>query len=169
MCWLFISPFFFFFSFSLFITLLFFIFFLLFLVACTRLYNPLCRSVRRSVGYTLLFSAISAFFAFLLLPKCLVSLFYPCPSPPACDLVSRVYGLVFRLSPWKRRVQLANQFFSWRSILSQGIFCLQLGPVRSNKALDTPPEISNSTPFFPSFNCFLFQNPFSSQDGVHTE
>ena len=90
---------FFFFSFSLFITLLFFIFFLLFLVACTRLYNPLCRSVRRSVGYTLLFSAISAFFAFLLLPKCLVSLFYPCPSPPACDLVSRVYGLVFRLSP----------------------------------------------------------------------
>ena len=46
-------------------------------------------SVGRSVTLCF-FSAFIAFFALPLLPKCFVSLFYHCPSPPARDFGSRV-------------------------------------------------------------------------------
>ena len=60
------------------------------LVACTRLYNPLRPSVRRSSFSTFLTS-----FALPVLPKCLDSLFYQCPCPTARDFGSPVYGLIF--------------------------------------------------------------------------
>ena len=69
-----------------------------FLVACTRLYNPLCPSVRRLVRQTLLFllfQRLWAVIALLHLPKCMASLFHHCPCPPTRDLGSRVSGLVF--------------------------------------------------------------------------
>ena len=65
-----------------------------FLVACTRLYNPLCPSVGRSVTLCF-FRRLWAVFTLLLLPNCLVGLFHHCPCQPARDLGSRVYGLVF--------------------------------------------------------------------------
>ena len=66
----------------------------LFSVFCTRLYNPPCRSVRRSVTLCFL-SVFLAFFALPLLPRCLVSHFYQCPCPSGRDFGSRVSGLVF--------------------------------------------------------------------------
>ena len=67
-----------------------------FLVACRRLINLLCRSLPgRSVRNTLLFWRFWASFALLLLPKCLVSLFYHCPCPPARDFGSHVSGIFF--------------------------------------------------------------------------
>ena len=63
-----------------------------FLVACTRLYNPLCPSVRRLVGHILLF-----FMIFFLWPHCSCSsdLKHGC-CPPARDIGSRVSGLVYK-------------------------------------------------------------------------
>ena len=74
-----------------------------FLVACTRLYTPLCRSVgpsvRWSVGPSVHLSHITffgflRFLASLLLPKWSDLNFGPCP--PARDWGSRVSGLVFK-------------------------------------------------------------------------
>ena len=74
-------------------------FFYVFLVACTRLYNPLCpsvcRSVGRSVGHTLLFSRLRLVLELLLLPNSLVGLFLHCPCPPARDLC---HGMALFLS-----------------------------------------------------------------------
>ena len=65
----------------------------LFLVACTRLYTPLCPSVGRlvgrsvgwSVGPLFTFSAFLSVLSSLLLPKCPSDLLYHCPCPPARD------------------------------------------------------------------------------------
>ena len=54
----------------------------------TRLYTPLCRSVR----HTFTFSAFMGFLALLLLPKCSTDLKYG-PCPPARDCGSRVSRL----------------------------------------------------------------------------
>ena len=53
-------------------------------------------SVGRSVGHALILYRLSvwAFFAFLLLSKCMVGLFYHISCPPAWDLGSHVSGLV---------------------------------------------------------------------------
>ena len=72
-----------------------------FSVACSRLYNPLCRSVGRSVGLSV---AVSFFSVFDVLghllqittpAQMLVSMFHDCPCPLARDFGSRVSGLVF--------------------------------------------------------------------------
>ena len=67
-----------------------------FLVACTRLCNPLCPLVGRSVGWsvTLYFFYDFYFWTSLLLPKWSSDLKYG-PCPPARDFGSRVSGLVF--------------------------------------------------------------------------
>ena len=61
-----------------------------FLVACTRLYNPLCPSVGPSVGpsigNTLLFWQLQTVWGLQHLPNCLAGLFHHCPFPPARDL-----------------------------------------------------------------------------------
>ena len=69
--------------------------YLKFLVACTRLYTPLCPSVGRSVGWlvTLYFFYDFIFLTSLLLPKWSGDLKYG-PCPPARDFGSRVSGLV---------------------------------------------------------------------------
>ena len=68
-----------------------------FLVACTRIYYPLCQSVRRSDGITQLFRR---FLQIPLLPKSLVCFFYHCYCSPARDVGNRVSGLVlFILCP----------------------------------------------------------------------
>ena len=62
----------------------------LFLVACTRLYNPLCLLVGRSVTlYSFMFFSVTS----LLLPKWSSDLKYG-PCPPARDFGSRVSCLV---------------------------------------------------------------------------
>ena len=63
----------------------------LFLVACTRLYNPLCPSVGWS-HFTFFYDFISL--TSLLLPKWSSDLKYG-PCPPARDFGSRVSGLVY--------------------------------------------------------------------------
>ena len=68
-----------------------FVFIYLFLVACTRLYNPLCPSVSRSV--TFYFFLWFYFLTSLPLPKWSSDLKYG-PCPPARDFGSRVSGLV---------------------------------------------------------------------------
>ena len=78
----------------------------------TRLYTPLCRSVRRSVGPSVrlsvgpsvgpshfTFSALMGVLALLLLPKCSTDLNYG-PCPPARDWGSRVSGLVYFTGTW---------------------------------------------------------------------
>ena len=67
------------------------------LVACTRLYNPLCPAVCPTVGDTLLFLCLRAVLGLQLLPHCLAGLFHHCPCPPAHDLASCVSGLVSSL------------------------------------------------------------------------
>ena len=88
-----------------------------FLVACTRLYNPLCPSVGPSVcpsvGNTLLFWCLRAFFILLLLPKCLVSLFYHCPCPPARNFGSRVSGLVLQRSYHSTSGNIGQNWKKW--------------------------------------------------------
>ena len=75
--------------------------FVFFLVTCTRLYNPFCRSVGRSVGpsvcrsvgNTLLFWRLWAVLKLLLLPNSLVGLFLHCPCPPTpCVTVWPCFG-----------------------------------------------------------------------------
>lgn len=69
----------------------------LFLFAYTRINNRLCPAIRRSVGLCIgpsnfTFFPFSAFmqlwavFASLLLPKCMIHLFYHCPRTQARDL-----------------------------------------------------------------------------------
>ena len=67
-----------------------------FLVACTRLYNPLCPSVGRSVGRSVTFYFFLWFYSLtsLLLPKWSSDLKYG-PCPPARDFGSRVSSLVW--------------------------------------------------------------------------
>ena len=56
-----------------------------FLVACTRLYNPLCSSVGRSVTLYFLFMFL---FLWLLLPKWSCDLKYMAPAHPHATLVA---------------------------------------------------------------------------------
>ena len=81
-----------------------------FLVACTRLYTPLCPSVGWLVGpsVTFYFFYVFTFLTSLLLPKWSSDLKYG-PCPPARDFGSRVSGLVF----WKVTFRVA---FCFRSI-----------------------------------------------------
>ena len=77
-----------------------------FLVACTRLYDPLCPSVclsvgpsvRRSVGHTLLFRRYGRFLRYCSCPNAWVSLYHHCPCPPARDFGSciRPCFIIFR-------------------------------------------------------------------------
>ena len=61
-------------------------FFYLFLVACTRLYTPLCRSVGLSIGWSpFTFSAFLSFLSIQLLPGCPSDLLQHCSCPPARD------------------------------------------------------------------------------------
>ena len=72
----------------------------IFLVACSRLYNPLCCSVGRSVALTV---ALSFFYRFCIFgrrlhycscPNAWFSLFPHCPCPPARDFGALLYGNV---------------------------------------------------------------------------
>ena len=81
----------------------------LFLVACTRLYKSLCRSVGPSVGRSVRNHFVRNHFALLRFFRHLevkrdqiwvtapAQLLY-CPCPPARDWCCRVYGLVFLIS-----------------------------------------------------------------------
>ena len=78
-----------------------------FLVACTRLYNPLCPSVGRLVGW-LVGRLVTLYFFYdfisltsLLLPKWSGDLKYG-PCPPARDFGSRVSSLVPKKSHMNR-------------------------------------------------------------------
>ena len=68
----------------------------LFLVACTRLYNPLCLSVGRLVGWSVTFYFFYDFISLtsLLLPIRSSDLKYG-PCPPVRDFGSHVSALVF--------------------------------------------------------------------------
>ena len=57
---------------------------------CPSVCPLVCPSIK-----VVIFLCSWAVFAILLLPKCMVNLFYHCPCPPARDLGSRVSGLVF--------------------------------------------------------------------------
>ena len=63
-----------------------------FLVACTRLYNPLCPSVGWSVCLSVIFCFFGVFGRFWGY-SCLAGLFHHCPCPSARNLGSRVSGL----------------------------------------------------------------------------
>ena len=81
----------------------------LFLVACTRLYTPLCRSVGLSVGHTTFFVFLQSL-ASLFLPRFSSDLKYG-PCTLARDWGSRVSGLVhsFQFAPYSD-LPLATSF-----------------------------------------------------------
>ena len=90
---------------------------LTFLVACTRLYNPLCPSARWSVGwshFTFFYDFISL--TSLLLPKWSCDLKYG-PCPPARGFGSRVSGLVFFLIPYGRRCYVSCKSLNLKVII----------------------------------------------------
>ena len=74
-----------------------------FLVACTRLYNPLCPSVGWLVGWSVTLYFFYDFISLtsLLLPKWSNDLQYG-PCPPARDFGNRVSGLVFFHFPMRK-------------------------------------------------------------------
>ena len=91
----------------------------IFLVACTRLYNPLCPSVGWSVGLSVCRSHFTFFYDFIsltsrLLPKWSSDLKYG-PCPPARDFGSRVSSLVSFLS----LLPLLSLLFSLLSLFSR--------------------------------------------------
>ena len=64
-----------------------------FLVACTRLYNSLCRLDSRSV--TLSFCVHGRFLHYCSCPNAWLAFYYHCPRPPACDLGGHVSFFFF--------------------------------------------------------------------------
>ena len=66
----------------------------------------------RTVARSGLFLRQGAIFASLLLSKCLVSLLYRCPCPPAHDLGSRVAGLVKLILAIARLIKQITPIFT---------------------------------------------------------
>ena len=101
-----------------------------FLVACTRLYNPLCPSVGQLVGRSVDRSHFTFFYYFisltsLLLPKGSGDLKYG-PCPPTRDFGSRVSGLVFVQASCEIANEVLQPHISWtnRNLSPEGHFHL---------------------------------------------
>ena len=86
----------------------------IFLVACTRLYNPLCPSV----GHNLHFRRLWAVFGLQRLPNCLAGLFHRCPCPPARDLGSCVSSLVFQFYVLQLHVHACTQVMALMAMIA---------------------------------------------------